>query len=219
MSNPDLDVNLYISTQCPHCAQALELLTKAVKQGNISSLNITNLNKVSTPENYAHIRSVPFIQIQNFDFTGSITSAEIKEWEVAQKEGAFAKYYFSTLLNNGKISNTELFVKRNPDYLLVLVELAQNEQTKMQVRIGINAIFESLDAELLNESLSNKIINSLIEASKTKNHAIRVDLIYLSSLMYLAVKENKSNETLKIFLQSLINDDSEEIQEIINDVL
>jgi len=219
MSNPDLDVNLYISTQCPHCAQALELLTKAVKQGNISSLNITNLNKVSAPEDYAHIRSVPFIQIQNFDFTGSITSAEIKEWEVAQKEGAFAKYYFSSLLNNGKISNTELFVKRNPDYLLVLVELAQDEQTKMQVRIGINAIFESLDAELLNESLSNKIINSLIEASKTKNHAIRVDLIYLSSLMYLVVKDNLSNETLKIFLQSLINDDSEEIKEIINDVL
>ena len=219
MSNPDLNINLYISTQCPHCAQTLELLTKAVKQGTITSLNITNLNEVTTPEDYTHIRSVPFVQIQNFDFTGTITNADIKEWGLAQKEGAFAKYYFSTLLTNGKISNAELLIKRNPDYLLELVHLAQDEQTKMQVRIGINAIFESLDAELLNESLSNKIISSLIDASKTKNHAIRVDLIYLSSLMYLAIKENKPNETLKIFLQSLIDDDSEEIQEIINDVL
>lgn len=220
MSNPVLDVNLYISTQCPHCAQALELLTKAVKQGTIGSLNITNLSTINNIEEYAHIRSIPFIQLQDFEFSGSISQLEIDAWAKAHKEGALATYYFSSLLMDGQLTKAELLIKKKPAYWFELINMAKNEETKMQVRIGITAIFETLNTEILQTAQCDKIIAALIKACNINNSAIRVDLIYLSSLLYISLKERKqNNKNLTRFINSLCNDPSDEVKEIIEDSL
>ena len=114
MTTSSLNINLFISTQCPHCSQALELLSKAVKQGEIGGLNIINLNSSNNSEQYSHIRSVPFIQIDDYEFNGNLKKSELEDWIKAAKEYRFADYYFSTLLMDGQISQVENFIKRKP---------------------------------------------------------------------------------------------------------
>jgi len=220
MAASSLNIDLFISTQCPHCSQALELLSKAVKQGDIGQLNIINLNSSNNSEQYSHIRSVPFIQIDDYEFNGNLKKSELDDWIKADKEDNFAGYYFSTLLMDGQISQVENFIKRKTNYLLELIKLAQDENAKMQVRIGITAVFESIYSEIPKLSQSDEIINSLIQATDTDNHAIRVDLIYILSLVFKAFKDQQQkNSELNTFMLLASKDSSEEINEIANDVL
>lgn len=215
-----LNIDLFISTQCPHCAQALELLTKAVKQGSISGLTIVNLSSLHNPDSYRHIRSVPFIQIDDYEFAGEFNKAELDTWIQANQDGTFADIYFSTLLMDGKINQVEQFIQRKPGYWLELLKLIQNEETKMQVRIGVTAIFESIGSDLIKIPQCDLIISSLIQATKTQNHAIRVDLIYILSLIFTALETQQlTNSILKKFMESALTDPSIEIKEIAEDAL
>jgi len=220
MSAYELNIDLFISTQCPHCAQALELLTKAIKQETISRLTIINLNTLNHSEQYAHIRSVPFIQVDDYEFTGEINKAELDTWIKAYQDNKFAAYYFSTLLTDGHIDQVENFLQRKPVHWLELVKLAQDPETSMQVRIGITAIFESISHDIATLAQSDAIINDLIQAAETKNHAIRVDLVYILSLLYSALKnQQQTNSQLNDFMQRALSDTSNEIQEIAEDVI
>lgn len=216
----ELNIDLFISTQCPHCTQALEILSTAVKEGSISGLKITNLNTLSNPGQYAHIRSVPFIQVGDFEFTGNLKKSELDAWVQASQNSNFASYYFSTLLMDGQINQVENFIKRKPNYWFELVKLAQDEDTKMQVRIGITAIFESSSNAIEGIPQRDEMISSLLKATQTKNHALRVDLIYILSLIFTGLKNNqKVHGQLKEFMTLALNDASDEIQEIAEDVL
>lgn len=219
MSNQPLNIDLFISTQCPHCAQTLELLSKAVKQGLISGLRIINLNSLNNPECYAHIRSVPFIQIDDYEFPGSLKQSELDDWLKAHHDNNFANYYFSTKFIEGDINQVENFIKRKPDCWLDLVKLVQDSETQMQIRIGITAIFESMSEVLLTLPLADEVISSLIQATKTANHTIRVDLIYILSLIYAVIRnQQQKHSLLDEFLVSLLNDPSDEIKEILEDM-
>lgn len=216
----DLDINLFISTQCPHCSQAIELLTKAVKQGTISRLNITNLNSSTIERQYSHIRSVPYIQVQDFEFTGTITNDEINNWAQAHKDNSFANYYYSMLLMDGKLSKVESFIKNKPEDCIKLIYIAKDIDTKMQVRIGVTAVFETIAADIVKMPNIENIIQALITTTDTAQTAIRVDLIYLASLLYAEFKQQHAyNITLFNFINSLSNDKSDEVKEIISDVL
>ncbi|VAW92213.1 hypothetical protein MNBD_GAMMA23-252 [hydrothermal vent metagenome] len=220
MSTKKLTIELFVSSHCPHCTQALELLTTAVKHGGISELKIINLNTLSNTNAYPHIRSVPFIQIGDFEFPGELKKTELDGWMLAQKEGNFASYYFASLFLAGQFNQAEHLIKRKPDYWLNIIKLAQNTTTKMQVRIGITALFESLSNEFIKTIQVDEMISSLIEATNTSNHAIRVDLVYLLSLIYSTVKSDKNTHSaLNNFINTTANDPSDEIKEIIEDVL
>ncbi len=219
MTNEKLNIELFISSHCPHCAQTLTLLTAAIKDEDISVLKIINLNTIINPDAYPHIRSVPFIQIGDFEFPGELKKAELDDWVSSQKEGNFASNYFTNLLMNGQISQVEHFIKRKPDYWLELIKLAQDSETKMQVRIGITALFESSSNDIINITQADEIISALIEASNATSHAIRVDLIYFLSLLYNAFKAtNKTHAPLADFIKTTLNDPSDEIKEILEDV-
>ena len=219
-----LNIDLFISTQCPHCAQVLELLTKAVKQGSISELKIINLNTLDNSEHhnnedYGHIRSVPFIQVGDYEFTGELKKSELDSWIKAHQDKDFADFYLTTLLMDGNLNQVENFIQRKPTYWLELVKLACNDETKMQIRIGVTAIFESISADIAKIPQSDEIVSSLIQATKTKNHAIRVDLIYILSLIYTALKnQQRVSIALKQFMESALTDPSDEIREIVEDV-
>lgn len=220
MSTKKLTIELFISSHCPHCAQAIELLTAAVKHEDISKLKIINLSALDNTNAYPHIRSVPFIQVGDFEFPGELKKTELDGWVLAQKKEEFASYYFTSLFMAGQISQVEHFIKRKPGYWLNIIKLAQDSATKMQVRIGITALFESLSNEFIKTIQADNIISSLIEATNTSSHAIRVDLVYLLSLIYSAFKsDNNTHSALNDFINATSTDSSDEIKEIIEDVL
>ncbi len=219
MSTKKLTIELFISSHCLHCAQAIGLLTAAVKHEDISELKIINLNALANTNVYPHIRSVPFIQVGDFEFPGKLKKAELDGWVLAQQEGDFASHYFASLFMAGQISQVEHFIERKPGYWLNIIKLAQDSTIKMQVRIGITALFESLSNEFIKTVQTDKMISSLIEATNTSNHAIRVDLVYLLSLIYSAFKlGNNTHLALNNFINTMANDPSDEIKEIIEDV-
>ncbi len=219
MPENKLDIELFISTHCPHCAQTLELLTTAIKHEEFSSLKIINLNTLNNLTDYSYIRSVPFIKIDGFEFSGKIKKSELDNWLSAYKNGTLSKLYFTNLLMDGQINQLEYFIKRKPGYWLDLINLAQDPETKMQVRIGITALFESLNKEVITIPSIDKIITSLIHAAQTTEHVIQVDLIYLLSLLYSALKEaGEPHKVLNDFIESRLNDKSDDIKEIIEDV-
>ncbi len=220
MSTKKLTIELYISSHCPHCAQAIGLLTAAVKHEDISELKIINLSAPGNTNAHPHIRSVPFIQVGDFEFPGELKKAELDDWLLAQQEGDFASHYFTSLFMAGQISQVERFIKRKPGYWLNIIKLAQDPTTKMQVRIGITALFESLSNDFIKTIQADKMISSLIKATNTNNHAIRVDLVYLLSLIYSAFKSgNNTHSVLNDFITATSTDSSDEIKEIIKDVL
>lgn len=220
MSNHKLNIKLFVSTQCPHCSQALELLTQAVKQADIAKLSIINLNANSSDENYSHIRSVPFIQINDYEFTGSLKKSELADWIKAENDNKFSHYYFSNLLADGSFNQVESFLKRKPNYWIELISLALDPENKMNIKIGITAIFESIASEIPKLSQCDDIINTLIQASETDNHAIRVDLIYFISLIYTALEEQQlMHAQLEVFMRKALQDVSDEVKEIADDVL
>ena len=225
MSNQNTGITLFISTQCLHCAQMLENMTNAIKKGLASQLKIINLSTVTDPELYTDIRSVPMLKIENFDFRGKLTQSELTEMLTALNENRFPSYYFSNQLTDGNINKVETIIKKHPEYWITLVSLAQDIETKLQVRIGITSIFETLSTQLVKSQQCNDVINLLIKASDTKEHAIRVDLIYILSLIFHANKSmahkdtEKTNNILTDYIHTLQNDSSDEIKEIIEDVI
>jgi len=220
MPDNNLNIDLFISTQCPHCAQALEILTKAVKQGVVSQLNIINLNTVANPQDYSSIRSVPFIKIGDFEFSGNIKQSELDDWIQASQENKFPHYYFSMKLSDGNINQAERLIKQNPEYWFTLIQLLQDSETKLQVKIGSTSIFETHCKDLINSSQCDEVTHALIQATKTDEHATRVDLIYILSLIYSELKANKKNNNeLSDFIKQTLNDKSDEIKEIIEDAI
>ena len=220
MSHQELNIQLFISTQCPHCASTLELLSTAIKQGTFSQLSITNISAATKLDAYSHIRSVPHTQVNNFEFTGTITTADIKQWDEAAKQGAFEKYYIEYLLSNGKLIPAEKLIQQESAFWLILVELIENHDTKMQVRIGISSIFETLSSGLLTSDHSDAVIQRLMQAISNTDNSIRVDLIYLLSLIFTEMKHDADlYSKLCNFLRLLLTDPSEEVKEIIYDVL
>lgn len=220
MSKQNAGITLFISTQCPHCAQMLENITDALKKGLASQLTIINLSSVTNPELYTDIRSVPLLKIDDFEFTGKLTKPELTEMLTALNEERFSNFYFSNQLADGKINKVEMLIKKHSDYWLTLVTLAQDIDTKLQVRIGITSIFETLSIQLVESHQCNAVIDLLIKASKTKEHSIRVDLIYILSLIFQAMNDKaKINNTLSDYIHTLQNDSSDEVKEIIEDVI
>jgi len=220
MSHQELDIQLFISTQCPHCASTLELLSKAIKQGTFSQLSITNISTATNLDAYSHIRSVPYTKVNNFEFTGAITTADIKQWDEAAKQGAFERYYIEYLLSDGQLIQAEKIIQQEPAFWLILVELIENNDTKMQVRIGISSIFETLSSGLLTSNHSDAVIKRLMQAISNADNSIRVDLIYLLSLVFTEMKHDEDlYSELHNFLRLLLTDPSEEVKEIIYDAL
>ena len=216
----NLEVILFISTHCTHCASTLELLTKSIKQAKISQLTVINLEADNATEKYTHIRSVPYIKIGDFEFTGNLDKTDIDEMHNAHSKNILDEYLFSKLFSDGLLKQAEKLVKENQSYWPTLINLAKSEESKMQTRIGITAIFETQANTLMNSKENHLIIDSLLSGSTNKNHTIRVDLIYFISIIYIEMQKLKLDyPKLSDFIQKTQNDSSEEIRSIIHDAL
>ena len=216
----NLEVILFISTHCAHCSSTLELLSKAVKQAKISQLTIINLETESDSKKYAHIRSVPYIKIDDFEFTGNLSQTDIDELYESHSQSTVYEYLFSKLFSSGLLEQAEKLVQKDDNYWLTLINLARNENSKMQTRIGVTAIFEMQASSLVSCNENHKIIDLLLDATAIKSHAIRVDLIYFVSIIFVEMQKLKLKYSkLTEFFQKAQNDPSEEIRTIINDAL
>jgi HEAT repeat protein len=110
------------------------------------------------------------------------------------------------LLDQGKIKKLTNLVNQYPDWLHACLLLVEDEDTSLTIRVGISAIFESLEATQI-----SLIYDALIMMTKNSLARIRSDACF-----YLSLTNNTAAiDTLKTCLQ----DKNDEVREIAADAI
>lgn len=198
---PPIEAELLIATGCAHCPVVLEGLSTLLKEGIIGSLKVTNI--ASRPERAQElgVRSVPWLQLGPFTLQGLHSPAELREW--ANRAGSIEgmSLYLHEQLKQGELEAMEKFLASQPQWLEALLPLLEEEETDMKVRIGIDALLESL--------ASSTDLSSLIEGlgrlSQHERQALRSDATH-----YLALTGSAAAIP---YLEARLQDDSTEVRE------
>ncbi|MFV2061107.1 MAG: HEAT repeat domain-containing protein [Gammaproteobacteria bacterium] len=200
-----ISVTMLLSSSCPHCPTVLEGLMPLIKSGQISNLNIINLTEQPEAVEIYNTRTVPWVQftfpLGSFELEGLHSESELQEWCNNSKtlEG-ISKYCFM-LLDQGKINDLTNLLNDYPDWLHATLLLVEDVDTSLSIRVGISAIFESLEAKQL-----NTIYEALLMMTKNNLARIRSDACF-----YLSLTKNKDAITT---LKECLLDENKEVKEI-----
>ncbi len=197
-----LDAELLLATGCAHCAIVLEGLSQLVKEGLVGHLEITNIAVQAQRAQELNVRSVPWTRLGPFILEGQHSPGELRKWAQRANSIEGMSEYIATELKQGKLDKLIKMMNNAPQQLRALIPLLGDEDTEMQVRIGIDAILESIE----DKSHLALLIPEFSPLASHKSPRIRADIGY-----YLALTE--SPEAIPV-LKKLLQDESKEIQEI-----
>ena len=196
------DAELLIATGCAHCPVVLEGLSTLIKEGVISSLRVTNI--VNQPERAQElgVRSVPWLQLGPFTLQGLHSPAELREW--AERAGSMEgmSVYLHDQLKQGNLDAMEALLSAQPAWLDALIPLLEQEDTDMKVRIGVDALLETLAAS----TDLGKLIDELGRLSQHERQSLRSDATHYLSL-------TRSPAAIP-FLEARLQDESTEVRDI-----
>ncbi len=197
-----LEAELLIATGCAHCPVVLEGLTTLLKEGVIGSLRVTNIASQPERAQELRVRSVPWLQLGPFTLQGLHSPEELRDW--AKRAGSIEgmSIYLHDQLKQGQLEAMEKLLASQPQWLPALLPLLEDEDTDMKVRIGVDAMLESL--------ASNTDLSSLVEGlgrlSQHDRQALRSDATH-----YLAL--TGSPDAIP-YLEARLQDKSAEVREI-----
>ena len=197
-----LNAELLIATGCAHCPVVLEGLSTLIKEGIISSLRVTNI--VNQPERAQElgVRSVPWLQLGPFTLQGLHSPAELREW--AERAGSMEgmSVYLHDQLKQGNLDAVEKLLAEQPTWLGALIPLMEQEDTDLKVRIGVDALLETLAASTDLDSL----IEELGRLSQHERQSLRSDATHYLSLTH--------SPAAIPFLEARLQDESAEVRDI-----
>ncbi len=203
--NTPPSVELFIATGCAYCPIVLTELSENLKQGNLSSLKITNIAVENKRAEELNIRSVPWFSISNNQsfmiFSGNYTPKEIQQWLATSQNEKGMQEYIEDALATGDIMKINQTIQLKPSILANIISLLSNEDTSMDIRIGLDALLEQFSGTKILQNYSTELKN--IAASNIPR--LQIDALHYVAL--LGVAENKS------FLQDKINDKNPQIKE------
>jgi len=196
------DAELLIATGCAHCPVVLEGLGTLIKEGVISSLRVTNIANQPERAQELGVRSVPWLQLGPFILHGLHSLAELREW--AERAGSMEGMgvYLHDQLKQGNLDAMEKLLAAQPEWLGALIPLLEQEDTDMKVRIGVDALLESLATDTDLDSL----IEELGRLSQHERQSLRSDASHYLSL-------TRSPAAIP-FLEARLQDESAEVRDI-----
>ena len=196
------DALLLITAGCAHCPAALDALTRLVKEAAVGRLEIVNV--AAHPE-YAEqrgVRSVPWTQIGEFELEGALSLEEMRRWAKLARTPEGMAAYFEHLLGSGQLQRCVRLIRQLPARFDALLDLLANPDTALDVRIGINAAFESLHDSVLPDSTAQR----LGALTRHANIAVRADACHALSFSTLPVAQP--------YLEICLHDSAAEVREI-----
>ena len=196
------DAELLLATHCAHCTSVLESLSALVKEGLIGQLHITNIVPRPQRAEELGVRSVPWTRLGPFILEGLHSAKDLRKWAQRATHLEGMGEYIAEELKQGNLDKLTRLLNDAPQHLRALIPLLEDENTEMQVRIGIDAILESIE----DRNQLAALIPEFTHLASHKNPRIRADASY-----YLALTD--SAEAIPA-LQQQLNDESEEIREI-----
>jgi len=204
---PPPDALLLISTGCPHCPTVLAGLSDLVKQGMIGRLDVINLSIHPEPGETHSVRSVPWLRLGPFELEGLRTPAELRQWAARAGTERGMADYFRELLTDGKLDEVLTMVRRDTALLSALLLLLEDEDTELQVRVGIGAVMESFEGQ---EPLA-RLVSPLARLTHDRNAHVRGDAAHYLGLTH-------SPEALP-YVEPLTQDPEKQVREIASESL
>lgn len=202
-----LDVQLLISPGCTACPVVMQAFERLLKEGKISSVHCFNLLDYPEKSVEFNTRSVPWMRIGDFEFTGLYSYQELEHWVQAARAPDGRQKYLIHLLENQRIDEAAELADTDPEWLATVIGIAADPGTPMAARIGASAVIEQFaDSDKLRQQLP-----LLLEASRAKDSQTRADSAYFLGL--------SNDETAKQRLKELLQDENKEVREIASEAL
>ena len=198
---------MILGSHCPHCPSVLGSLSELVKQGVISKLEVVNLEQRPEIAKELGVRSVPWVRIGPFEFTGLHSKAELQSWaEQAGSEQGMTNY-IEQLLGEGQVKQVLDMIARDHGLLHALIGLVSDADAKINARLGAGVVFEEYEGsqELL------ALIPELAELTRHDDARVRSDACHYLSLTH--------DESVLKTIEPLLEDEHEEVREVAEESL
>jgi len=209
-TNTSISATLLITSNCPHCPTVLAGLMPLIKSGQLSELKIINLEQQPQAAEIYNTRTVPWLQLKfplgHFELEGLHSEAELQQWCEKSKTLKGISEYCLMLLDQGKMNELNAIINQYPDWLHATLLLVEDAETSLTIRVGISAIFESLEAVQF-----EPIYPALIMMTKNNLARVRSDACFYLSLT--------KNQDAIATLTECLTDKNAEVKEIAADAI
>jgi glutaredoxin len=192
---------------CPHCPGVKRALDVLQQEGVISALEVVDIS--THPERAAElgVRSVPWLQLGDFVLTGAQTPQQLRQWAERAGDPDAMSSYLAQLLKEGELGEVEKLLAAQPQHLAALLPLLEDEESPIQVRLGVGAILEELEGS----EVLRKLLPRLIALSEHPDHRLRSDACHYLGLSH--------DEEAREALLRCSRDEHPEVREIAEEAL
>lgn len=209
------DALMLLSSHCAFCPAVLDSLAKLVKEGELGSLQVINLEQRPDAMQKYGVRSVPWVRIGKYELSGAQTLEALRQriqWsqQDLQSDEKNLVAEFDFLLSDGQADKVIDTIKKDPAAFDAILTLLGDPGTVLSTRIGLGVVFEEF-AEQDNARLIRKQIEELSKLTRHKDPRIRADAYH-----YLGMTGDPS--LIPLFEKGK-DDENEEVREIVNDSL
>lgn len=171
---------LLVAPGCPHCPTQMTHLTTLLKEGRISRLEITDIQKYPEVAARHNVRSVPWLKLGEFTLTGVHSLDELRKLSDQAVIPGMRQDYLAQRLASGELDEVTQEIRQHPQWLASLLPLLASDDTEMQVRLGIDSIMESMAGS---EALQS-CVTALGELTQSVHLSRLADIIYYLGLSH-----------------------------------
>ena len=198
---------MLLATHCGHCPAVLEALTKLLKQGVLSSLEVDNIEYAHGIAEEYGVKSVPWVRMGWFELEGQHSIETYRAWaeRVSSEHGVVE--YLSEMLQQGEVNKVLRLVEKNHSITDDMLKLLTNADEVMNVRLGISVVIE----EYASSDWFQQYIPQLAELITHADPRVRADACHYLSLT--------NNIDVVPIISALLNDASEDVREVARESL
>jgi len=139
-----VNILVFTSTHCPHCASLLESFRRLQQQQDIEQLRIVNVEQQPQLAAEYNIRSVPWFRINDLEFFGAHTYQELSYWVKHADSNEGIQQYITRELDAGRLHTVAKLIKEHKAWLGIYIPALADLQLPLQARIGIGALLEEM---------------------------------------------------------------------------
>lgn len=202
-----LEALLLTAPGCPHCGSLKQALEQLKSEGSDLSIEIVDITQQPAVAEKYGVRSVPWLQLGQFELVGSWTITELRHWaDMAGRDDGMLEY-LASMLSTGQLATAERVLRRYPKNFLLLLKLLIDNERDINVHIGISALFEGMQGEEL-------LVDYLQDLAALTTHVearVRADACH-----YLMLTGDRRAAE---YIKPLCNDSDTEVREIANESL
>lgn len=151
------DAHLLITSSCSHCATQLQYLADLVKTGELGKLTIENLEQRPELAKQFDIKSVPFLILGPFQFTGVQNVDELRRWISQSQTSDDIAPWFAELMSHREVERVIGHLKSHPDDFTAILSLLSDPDTELVARIGIGVVMETFAGDKLLQKHFNRL--------------------------------------------------------------